>query len=239
MYHFESRVRYSETDETGSLSITGIMNYLQDCSTFQSEDLKLGIEYLKNKKKAWWLNFWQILIERYPKMGERIVISTWPYDFKGIFAYRNFTICDEQGNYLVRADSSWFLYDLEKNCPVRVTEEEVRGYGVGDTPLDLPSVPRKIVLPNEYRMGEPITVSHHHMDTNLHVNNAQYVKIAKELLPEQFIISELRTEYKKAAVLGDTMKPRISRTKEGYVVSLQDEEENPFANIWMAGKERV
>lgn len=239
MYHFESRVRYSETDETGSLSITGIMNYLQDCSTFQSEDLKLGIEYLKNKKKAWWLNFWQILIDRYPKMGERIVISTWPYDFKGIFAYRNFTICDEQGNYLVRADSSWFFYDLEKNCPVRVTEEEVRGYGVGEAPLDLPSAPRKIVLPGEYRMGEPITVSHHHMDTNLHVNNAQYVKIAKELLPEQFIIGELRTEYKKAAVLGDTMKPRISRTSEGYVVSLQDEEENPFANIWMAGRERV
>jgi len=43
MYTFESRVRYSEMDEFGKLSVTGIMNYLQDCSTFQSEDLKLGL----------------------------------------------------------------------------------------------------------------------------------------------------------------------------------------------------
>ena len=45
MYCFDSRVRYSETDERGRLSLTGILNYLQDCSTFQSEDLGMGIEY--------------------------------------------------------------------------------------------------------------------------------------------------------------------------------------------------
>ena len=48
MYQFDSRVRYSETDEQGRLSVTGILNYLQDCSTLQSEDIGLGIEYLKN-----------------------------------------------------------------------------------------------------------------------------------------------------------------------------------------------
>ena len=50
MYTFDSRVRYSETDEEGNLSVVGIMNYLQDCSTFQSEDLKLGISYLNEEK---------------------------------------------------------------------------------------------------------------------------------------------------------------------------------------------
>ena len=46
MYTFGSRIRYSETDEYGKLTLTGIMNYLQDCSTFQSEDIGLGISYL-------------------------------------------------------------------------------------------------------------------------------------------------------------------------------------------------
>ena len=67
MYTFESRVRYSETDEYGRLTVNGIMNYLQDCSTFQSEDLGLGIRYLEEKKKAWWLNSWQIVIDRQPR----------------------------------------------------------------------------------------------------------------------------------------------------------------------------
>ena len=31
MYTFTSRVRFSETDENGKLSLAGIMNYLQDC----------------------------------------------------------------------------------------------------------------------------------------------------------------------------------------------------------------
>ena len=46
MYSFESRIRYSEVDQNQELSVTGIINYLQDCSTFQSEDLNLGITYL-------------------------------------------------------------------------------------------------------------------------------------------------------------------------------------------------
>lgn len=236
MYTFKSRVRYSETDEFGRLSVTGIMNYLQDCSTFQSEDLHLGIRYLKDKNRAWWLNSWQILIDRYPCMGEPIVISTWPYGFKGIFGYRNFTIRDAEGEYLVRADSNWFFYDLEHNCPARVTEHEIRGYGEGEEKLLLPPAARKITLPEQVIKGEPIVVTRHHLDTNFHVNNAQYVEIAREYIPQSFQIRELRAEYKNAAVLGDVMMPVIGRIPEGYVVSLQSGEGKIYANIWLAEK---
>ena len=43
-YSFEGRVRYSETGENGFLTLPGILNYFQDCSTFQSEEVGLGIE---------------------------------------------------------------------------------------------------------------------------------------------------------------------------------------------------
>jgi len=236
MYTFESRVRYSESDEYGRLSLEGIMNYLQDCSTFQSEDLGMGISYLKAKKRAWWLNSWQILVDRQPLFGERIRISTWPRGFKGIYGYRNFMITDSGGNALVRADSCWFFYDLEHQCPARVTQDEVRGYGEGEEALVMPPAPRKIVLPADCTDGMPVTVARHHLDTNMHVNNAQYVSIARELLPERFSIGEVRVEYKKAAVLGDRMYPKIAKIPEGYVVSLQDEQGMSHANIWMAEK---
>lgn len=79
MYSFNARVRYSEVGGDCRLSLPGIVNYLQDCSTFQSEDLKMGIEYLEQSKRAWWLSSWQIVIERYPQLGEEIVVSTWPF----------------------------------------------------------------------------------------------------------------------------------------------------------------
>ena len=66
-----------------------------------------------------------------------------------------------------------------------------------------------------------------------HVNNAQYVEIAREILPKEEKIREVRVEYKKAAVLGDVMIPRISQQDGCDVISLCDEEGNPYAVIWL------
>lgn len=234
MYSFNSRVRYSEVDEDQELSVTGILNYLQDCSTFQSEDLKLGIDYLNENHRAWWLSSWQIVIERYPRLGEEIVVSTWPYDFKGIYGYRNFTIRDRQGDYLVKANSVWFFFDTEAGRPVRVGEKDVRGYGTaGDKKLEMEYAPRRIVLPSQYDEAPVIPVARHHIDTNHHVNNAQYVEIAREALPAGIKICELRVEYKKAAVQGDILHPRVSQEGDCFTVALCDEEGAPYAVVWL------
>ena len=86
MYTFDSRIRYSETDETGALSLLGVINYMQDCSTFQSEDIGLGVEYLEKKKRAWLLSSWRIVIDRYPVLGERIKMEP------GLLLLKEFTV---------------------------------------------------------------------------------------------------------------------------------------------------
>lgn len=236
MYTFNSRVRYSETDEYGKLTLTGIMNYLQDCSTFQSEDIGQGISYLNSCHRAWWLSSWQIVVDRYPVLGEEIQISTWPYDFKGFYGYRNFTICDKTGEYLVRANSIWFLFDTRKGRPVKIQPEDIKGYGVGlENPLKMEYAPRKIGKMDNYTEAEPVTIGKHHIDTNHHVNNAQYVEIAREVLPDEEKVPELRVEYKKAAVFGDILYPRMNHTEQGYTVSLCDDQGTDYAVIWLRG----
>ncbi len=239
MYSFESRVRYSEVDVNQELTITGIINYFQDCSTFQSEDLNLGIDYLKGRCRAWWLSSWQIVIERYPRLGEEIVISTWPYDFKGIYGYRNFTIQDKQGNYLVKANSIWFFFDTEAGRPARISPEDVRGYGTGDEKkLDMEYAARKIPVPEAYQTAKEIHVMRHHIDTNHHVNNAQYVDMAREALPEDIRIRQLRVEYKNAAVLGDVMTPQVSRDENDWTVVLCGAEGQTCAVVWLQAGEQ-
>lgn len=234
MYSFNARVRYSEVGGDRELSLPGVVNYLQDCSTFQSEDLQMGLDYLEKNRRAWWLSSWQIVIERYPKLGEEIVVSTWPYDFKGIYGYRNFTICDKKGVYLVKANSIWFLFDTAAGHPVRAEKDDIRGYGTGEEKkLDMEYAPRRIALPEEYETGEPVTVARHHIDTNRHVNNAQYVAVARDALPENLKIRQVRAEYKKAAVSGDVMIPRISRKEDVYTVALCSREGTVYAVVWM------
>ncbi|MDR1766645.1 MAG: acyl-[acyl-carrier-protein] thioesterase [Lachnospiraceae bacterium] len=231
MYSFNSRVRYSEIDQRGRLSVPAVINYLQDCSTLQSEDLGKGVSYMKGQHRAWWLSSWQIVIDRRPVLGEPITVSTWPYDFRGIYGYRNFTIQDKTGAYLVRANSVWFLFDTREGRPVRVGEDDVRGYVSGEERLDMDYAARKIPFKPGEDAGEPFPVGAHHIDTNHHVNNAAYVEMAMGEIPEDFEVGEVRADYKKAAVKGDIIVPYVERGEKGYTVCLCGTDREPYALV--------
>jgi len=227
MYTFDSRIRYSETDSEGFLSMQEMLNYFQDSSTFQSEDLELGISYMKEQKMVWVLSSWQIVVDRYPVLGERVTVGTLPYDFKGFMGYRNFFMRDEAGNYLAKANSIWSLLSTESGKPALPTELMLTKYGVEEK-LDMEYAPRKIRVPEGGEGQEPVVVRNHHLDSNQHVNNGQYVSIAAGYLPREFCIAQLRAEYKKQAFLGDVFYPNVTEIQNGYIVSLNDAEGIPY-----------
>ena len=234
MYTFDSRVRYSETDESGRLSVLGVINYMQDCSTLQSEDAQVGVGFLTRKNRAWMLSSWQIVIDRYPRLGEKLTVGTWPTAFKGIYGYRDFVLRDREGKDFVRAKSVWFLYDTEKNMPVRVQPEDTAPYGREEAPLILDAAPRKIPVPVQSEEREPVLIAGHHLDTNHHVNNAHYVDMAREALPHGLRIREIRADYKKGARLGDLIIPRAAQTeKDGWTVVLGSPGGEIYAVVWL------
>ena len=75
MYSFQTRVRYSECNTKQEASLTALLDYLQDCCTFQSEQLGVGVEYLEEHHVAWILSSWQVDILRYPKLGEQLIAA--------------------------------------------------------------------------------------------------------------------------------------------------------------------
>lgn len=229
-YTFDSRVRYSEIDHTGKMTITSIINYFQDCSTFQSEDLGVGLDVLKARQRAWLLSSWQVEFIRSPKLGEQITVGTFAYEFKGLFGMRNFFMDDKDGKHLAYASSAWFYVDTEKGRPTRPNIEEVKLYGI-EPRLEMNYKGRKIGRPEIWGELEPFPVRKYHIDTNEHVNNSQYVQMALEILPSDIVVKELRVEYKKAAVLGDIIYPKVAVEASRTVVELCDKEENIYAVI--------
>ena len=230
MYEFNSRVRYSEIDHHGTLTLPALINYSQDCSTLQSEDVGLGTEVLKAEKRAWILSYWQGIAERYPALGERITIGTFPTEFKGLFGNRNFYIKDESGNMIAKAYSVWVFLDTETGRPVRPEEKDIKPYGMGEA-LDMPYNGRKISLPEETEALEAFPVRRYHIDTNEHVNNCQYVQMALEFLPADRQFRQIRVEYKKSAVLGDVIYPKRSREEDRTVIELCAEDGRPYAVV--------
>ena len=231
-YEFDGRVRYSEIDHRGTMTLPALINYFQDCSTFHSEAVGLGMERLKHDRKAWVLSYWQVIVDRYPKLGEKITTGTFATEFKGLYGNRNFYMKDGSGEMIARANSIWVFMDLEKGRPARPTAEHIEPYGTCES-LDMPYEGRKIALPEQSEAGEPFPVRKYHIDTNEHVNNCQYVQMALEMLAGDISVRQLRVDYKKSAVLGDMIFPKVSEEQDRTVVELCDEVGKAYAVVEM------
>lgn len=171
------------------------------------------MDYLKKEHVLWVLGSWQIVVERYPVLGERVTVATAPYDFKGFMGYRNFLMTDEDGNRLACGNTIWSLIDTENGHPVRPSKEIIEPYIIEDK-LDMEYAPRKIAVPDSMRKGESVIIRPHHLDTNHHVNNGQYVRIALDSLGKEYQIKQLRTEYKKQSYLNDVLIPYVSNVED-------------------------
>ncbi|MCH5279825.1 MAG: acyl-[acyl-carrier-protein] thioesterase [Lachnospiraceae bacterium] len=230
MYEFQSRIRYSELDSRGTLSLPALLDYFQDCSTFHSEELGLGVAYLKEHKMIWALTSWQIVIKRYPSLGETVTIGTAPYDFRGFIGFRNFWMLDEKGQQAAVANSVWSLIHMETGKPTKPRPEMYEGYTLSPK-LQMDYADRKVKFAGEGKAQESMVILPHHLDTNHHVNNGQYVRIAMDYLPEGFEIGQLRAEYKKQALLNTRLYPVIYQEGGMIGVSLQDKTGGIYCNV--------
>lgn len=236
MYSFDSRIRYSEIDSNAVLTIESLIDYFQDCSTFQTQDGPATMEYLREQGIAWVLNSWQIEIRRLPRLCEKVTIGTVPYTLKGPMGLRNFFMKTSDGEMLAVANSVWTLIDIKRGVPTRVTPEIIAAYPVEDR-LGMDYQDRKIAIPEgESRNAEEIVVRKHHLDTNNHVNNGQYIRMALESLSDKNRnVVSLRAEYKKQALLGDILYPVVIKSNMGdnkvYTVSLNDKDEEPVCVV--------
>ena len=230
MYSFTSNIRFSETAPDRTLTLSALINYFQDCSTFQSEAIGRGFDYLEPRHRVWMLSSWQVVIHRLPSLGEPVQIGTWANDFSSLFGGRNFLLLTEDGETLAVANSIWILADTQTGRPVKITEEFAEGYET-EAPYPMEQAPRKIPVPKEFETELPFVINQSHLDYNKHVNNGQYIRMAEAYLPAGFPVAEFRAEYRKAARLGDTMHPFVTITDEACTVVLADETHAPYATV--------
>ena len=247
MYTFDSRIRYTETDLEQYLTIESLIDYFQDCSTFQTQEGPATIEYMEERGLAWVLNSWQVVVKRLPRLGERVVIGTVPYELKGFIGMRNFFMDTKEGERLAFANSVWSLIDLQKGSPSRIDDAVIETYPL-DEKLSMTYEPRKITVGKDAKVYEADVkkVGMHHLDSNNHVNNGQYIRIALgafEGVSKREGLSELsdmcalrsgiqiRAEYRQQAHLGDEINPLVYSENGVYTAFLNDMNNKPYSIV--------
>lgn len=233
MYEFQARIRYSEIDSDGKLSLLGLLNYFQDSSIFHSESIGAGIEYMNELGMFWALSAWQIVIKRYPVLNETVTIGTAPYEFKGFIGNRNFWMKDESGELIAWANSMWSLLNIKEGKPQKCPKEIMEIYKLSDR-LPMDYAPRRVSFEGEGVKKEAVEVVKYHLDTNNHVNNGQFVNIAMNYLPTDFAVNQLRVEYKMQARLGTIFSPLVYEGDEKVGVSLQSDDGKVYCNVEFA-----
>ena len=228
-YTFTSRIRFSEVDENGILSLPALINYLQDCATFHGEETGVGLAWIAEHKQTWMLSSFRMRIDRYPRYAEEIAVSTWASGFRGFMGYRDFAVDLADGTPVARGKSDWVYMDMEANQPISVPEVQTNAYGIeADLTLEDTFGKRKIRLPEEGRRGSSFVIHESSLDTNRHVNSGQYILMAQNYLPGGFRADRIRAEYRRQAYLGDSMTPVVYEVDGGYAVRFINETGEPY-----------
>ena len=220
MYSLNYKVTTSTCDSEGRLKLYSALQMMQDCSEMWIDTEPVVKQYFAEQNMAQLLAFRQVEIIRVPVYKEELTVTTSVYGMKPMFGFRNTFICDAQGKPCYKTWSMGAFVDLANGKLKRVDDATIASMTL-EPELEMNYRDRRIILPKQGgETLEPIKVLRADIDYNKHMNNANYVRMAMELLPDDFEVKGLRVEYRVAAKLGDTLIPTIYRTDGAIVVAL-------------------
>ncbi|WP_172637621.1 MULTISPECIES: acyl-[acyl-carrier-protein] thioesterase [Desulfitobacterium] len=215
-YCKEYEIFYFQVDQFGEASAVTILSFLEDCATAHSEAIGMGIEYLTSQRTCWVLNRWRLQMERYPRLGEKVSVETFPTSFLRFYGQRVFTIRDGQGHIIGSAGSLWIYLNIDKRRPTRIPLHFASQYGVSEgyedheSFQDLPAI-------TDIHSEISFHVRRSDIDTNGHVNNTRYVEWMLEGIAEDTIkdyrLHQLEVIYKKETQYGTDIISRCQRTE--------------------------
>ena len=220
MYSLKCKVTTSTCDSDGKLKLYSALQMMQDCSEMWI-DSEPGVKlYFAEQNMTQLLATRQMEVIRVPKYKEELTVATSVYGMKSMFGFRNTFIFDAEGKPCYKTWSMGAFVDKTTGKLKRVDDVTIQSMTL-EPQLDMNYKDRRIILPKtEGEVLEPIKVLRADIDYNKHLNNANYVRMAMELLPGNFVVNGLRVEYRVAAKLGDMLVPTIYRIGDLIIISL-------------------
>lgn len=220
MYSLKYKVTTSACDSEGRLKLYSALQMMQDCSEMWI-DSEPGVKrYFTEQNMTQLLATRQVEVIRVPQYKEELTVTSSVYGMKPMFGFRNTFIYDAEGNPCYKTWSMGAFVDKSNGKLKRVDDAAIASMTL-EPQLEMNYRDRRIILPKtEGETMAPVRVLRADIDYNRHVNNANYVRMAMELLPEDFVVSGLRVEYRVAAKLGDVLVPTVYGNDGAFIVSL-------------------
>ncbi|MCR4995480.1 MAG: hypothetical protein K6A32_08955 [Bacteroidales bacterium] len=218
MYSLNYKVTTSTCESEGRLKLYSALQMMQDCSEMWTDSEPEVKAYFERHNMTQLLASRQVEVMRVPSFKETLTVTTSVYGIKPMFGFRNTFIYDADGQPCYRTWSMGAFVDKAAGKLARIDEASMASLTM-EPQLEMNYKDRRISLPKSGgEVCEPIRVLRADIDYNRHLNNANYVRMAMELLPEEFEVKGLRVEYRVAAKLGDVLTPTLYTTDNGAII---------------------
>jgi len=175
-------VHYYEIDRFQKALPRTLINYMEDTAISHSASVGYDVNVLKAANTGWILYRWSLHIDKYPLLGEKVTVETWPSSFERFHATREFLIKNTSGEILAKASSLWIFFNTEKRKPMRIPMDVADAYCINpEKVLDNPF--NDISSNFEHNISNEFAIRYRDIDTNNHVNNISYIDWIMETLP--------------------------------------------------------
>ena len=220
MYSLNYKVTTSTCDSDGKLKLYSALQMMQDCSEMWIDSEQGVKDYFEKENMAQLLASRQVEVIRRPSFKEELTVTTSVYGMKSMFGFRNTFIYDAEGLPCYRTWSMGAFVDKGTGKLKKVDDQTISTMLL-EPKLDMNYKDRRIILPKEGGTNlAPVAVQRADIDYNKHVNNANYIRMAMELLPDGFEVKGLRVEYRVPARLNDQLVPTVYQQDELFIVAL-------------------
>lgn len=196
------------------------MKLLSEISGEDYEGRGLGHSFLWERGQAFLLSRLALEFRKMPVYAQNIVASTWECGTKGPFFNRDYEIKCESGELLLAGTSQWLLVDPVSREILRPAS--FAGGLLSGDPRRADCHPcKKLKMPDGLNAVGQKPIYYSDLDSNGHVNNAVYGKIAVDFLPEGYRSRSLKgldVNFTMETKLGEVLKLYGCETEAGFIV---------------------
>ena len=216
---WDTSVATYDADKNRRLKLSSQMKMQQEVGEIHLEECNLPYAALYEKGIVFVLTRSRAVIYRQPELEEKIRITTWERECRGVQFFRCYRFEDAAGNLLIDSSSAFAMVDPVTHKLQRPKAfQELCDVENKDKETTCPR-PEKIVLPGEMVPMGTRMVRYSDIDYNGHLNNTVYADLLCDFIPGGMGAKQIREfslQYVSEAVEGDKLKISASETN-GFV----------------------
>ena len=213
-------LRTCDCDFQGAWRPSAILTAMQEAAGMHSELLGCGRRaLLENSRTVWVLSRCEVHMERYPVIGDRVTVETFPTANRRWFFPRYYRFLNEKGEELGCGVTLWVLLNIDdrKMAPPGEVAALLPANADQPLPMGLPGTVEEADAPLQVYSRQPVYFD---VDVNQHVNNTRYADWACDALGmdvmREYFLSTLVIHYDAEVRPDQEMELHLYRAGENW-----------------------